>query len=330
MQVRIEDVEKKVVKLLSRNLTKKEATRVVEPMIWSEMAGVSTQGLIKLVGPNGLQHIVPKGKVTVEKDTKLSALINCNGNPGFLGCQAAADLVVKKAKKKGFAIVGVHGYTSSTGVLAFFANKIVSQDLIGIVMTRSPATVAPFGSIEPLFGTNPMAFAFPTNDNPLIFDMATSGITWFGLVQAKMRAQPIPKGVAIDKDGNITEDPAKAMDGAILPFGAGYKGSGLGMVVEIMAGLFANATYCDTAFDKEWGSILMAIDPSLLIDLHRFKQGSSDIAKRIRSARKKSGAEPVRLPSDRMWAAYHEAKKTGTIDLDAKILEEIGLKTKTN
>jgi len=88
----------------------------------------------------------------------------------------------------------------------------------------------------PLFGTNPLAFGFPTNEEPIIFDMATSPMTWTGLILAKDKGESIPEGIAIDSEGKPTTDPAEAIKGAMFPFDRSYKGSGLGMVVEIMAG----------------------------------------------------------------------------------------------
>lgn len=83
--------------------------------------------------------------------------------------------------------MGVNNTFSSNGAQAYYVEKMAREDLIGIVCSRSPAATTGFGSIEPLFGTNPIGFGFPTQGEPLVFDMATSAITRYGLVLAKAR-----------------------------------------------------------------------------------------------------------------------------------------------
>src|SRR5262249_49654297 len=148
-----------------------------------------------------------------------------------------------------------------------------------IVLCSQPASVAPFDSIDPLFGTNPIGFSFPTNSDPLVFDFATSAMTWYGLVLAKTKGEKIPENMAIDKNGKLTTDPSEAMEGALLPFDRGYKGAGIGMVAEIMAGPLVSAAYAD--LDGEWGALFIAIDPDLLIDVSKFKDNCSDLIKKI-------------------------------------------------
>lgn len=197
--------------------------------------------------------------------------------------------------------------------------------MIGIVLTRSAGSVAPFGSADPLFGTNPIAFAFPTDNDPIIFDMATSPMTWTGLILAKARGEKIPEGIALDHDGNPTTDPDEAIKGAMFPFDHGYKGSGLGMVVEIMSGPLAASAYCDyKTYDKDYGNLFIAIDPELLVDIKDFKSQCSDMAQVIKNSRKQKGVNEIRLPGERARAAYKEAESSGVVEVDETVLRELG------
>lgn len=278
-----------------------------------------------MIGSEPLQNIKPRHDIKVERDTKLSQLINAGAYPAPLVSQQATDIVIQKAKEHGFAIVGVHNTFSSNGAQAYYAERIANEDLIGIVMARCPGSAAPFNSLDPLFGTNPIGFAFPTKDEPLVFDMANSAMTWYGLVLAKARGEQIPENMAIDHEGNITNDPAEAMKGALLPFDHGYKGSGLGMVVEIMAGPLVASAYCDCeTFDKEWGSTFIAIDPNLLVDIEQFKANCSDLIAKVKSSRKRPGVDEVRLPGERARTARQEAETSGMVDIDEVILKELG------
>ncbi|HEY1074489.1 MAG TPA: Ldh family oxidoreductase [Patescibacteria group bacterium] len=321
MKIAIDILRHKVETTLQKKFTKEESERIAEYLIWAEMAGVKTQGIIKMTGKEPLQNITPQHEMRVERDTKLSQLINAGAHPAPLVSQVATDAVIAKAKEHGFGIVGVHNTFSSNGSQAFYVERIAKEDLIGIMMSRSPASTAPFDSIDPLFGTNPIGFAFPTNEEPVVFDMATSAMTFYGLILAKARGESIPEHMAIDSEGKPTTDPGAAMDGALLPFDRSYKGSGIGMVVEVMAGPLVKAAYGQ--LEGEWGTLFIAIDPNLLVDTAEFKTNCSDLVRKMRQARTKSGSR-MRLPGDRTHMAYQEALSTGMVEVEDVILKQLG------
>ena len=324
MQIAIDELRKKILSTLSPKFPLDQAEKITEYFLWAEMSGLKTQGILKMTGTDPIQKIAPKYALRVERDTKLSQLIDGGANPAPVAFRIAAEVAIEKAQRAGFAIVGVHNTFSSIGALAFYVEMIAKAGLIGIVMARSPGATAPFNSIDPLFGTNPIAFSFPTDNEPLLFDMATSAFTWYGLVLAKAKGEPIPEGVAIDSAGRITTDPAIAMKGALLPFDRNYKGSGIGMVVEILSGPLLGAAYCDCkTFDQEWGSTVIALDPSLLVDKEKFKSSCSALIHIVKTSRTSDG-QPARLPGERAQAAYQAARERGTVDIDVTILKELG------
>ncbi len=324
MKIAITELREKILSTLSSGFDEEKSSRIADYLVWAEMSGIKTQGIIKMTGTEPLQDIKPVQDITIERDTKLSQLINAGAYPAPLVSQQATDTVIQKAKEHGFAIVGVHNTFSSNGAQAYYAERIAKEDLIGIVMARSPGSTAPFDSIDPLFGTNPIGFSFPTNSDPLVFDMATSAMTFYGLILAKAKVEKIPDNMAIDSEGLPTNDPVAAMSGAILPFDRAYKGSGMGMVVEIMSGPLAASAYCDCeTFDKEWGSTFIAIDPNLLVDIEQFKANTSDLISKVKSSRKKPGANEMRLPGERATASYKEAEASGFVDVDDEILEQL-------
>jgi LDH2 family malate/lactate/ureidoglycolate dehydrogenase len=190
--------------------------------------------------------------------------------------------------------------------------------------SRSPASVNGFGSIDPLFGTNPIGFAFPTKNDPLVFDMATSAMTWYGLVLAKARGENISNNVAIDSNGKLTLDPSRAMDGALLPFDGSYKGSGLGLMIEILAGPLVSSAWVDNkTFKEEWGSLFIAIDPNLLLDVNTFKENCSDLIEKIKSSRKNKEAKEIRLPGECSKLEYKKSLSSGFVEVDEAILREL-------
>lgn len=324
MHITIDELRRKILSTLSSKFPLDQAEKITEYFLWAEMSGLKTQGILKMTGTEPIQNITPKYALRIERDTKLSQLIDGGASPAPVAFRAATEVAIEKAQRSGFAIAGVHNTFSSIGALAFYVEMIAKSDLIGIVMARSPGSTAPFTSIDPLFGTNPIAFSFPTNKEPLLFDMATSAFTWYGLVLAKAKGEPIPEGVAIDSAGRITTDPAMAMKGALLPFDRNYKGSGIGLVVEILSGPLLGSAYCDCkTFDQEWGSTVIALDPSLLVDKEKFKSSCSDLISIIKSSRTSDG-QPARLPGERAQAAYNASRERGTVDIEEAILKELG------
>lgn len=308
--------------LSSKYYSHSQAEDIAEVLLYAEMSGKNTQGMLKLMGTQSIQNIKPQHEPKVVKDTKVSALIDGGGNPGILVSKMATKTVIQKCKENGFAIVGTKNTFSSTGVIGYYVGEIAKNDFIGIVMAGSPGGVAPFGGIDPLFGTNPMAFGFPTNDWPIIFDAATAAITWYGLVRAKALGQKIPEGVAIDKEGNLTADPASAMEGAILPFDKGYKSSGLSMVVEILTGPLVEAMYPGSN-EGGWGNIFIAIDPELLTSREKFKEGSTLVIKTIKESRKAKGQDIINIPGWKGLESKEKIERAGEIEIEDSLYDEL-------
>jgi LDH2 family malate/lactate/ureidoglycolate dehydrogenase len=326
MNIAIEELKGKIVKtFIDNNFSTEDAEKVCKYLLWAEMSGNSTQGIIKMTGTEPLQKIKPQYPIKVDRDKKLSQLINAGSNPAPIVSSHATDVAIQKAKEHGFGIVGVRNTFSSNGAQAYYAEKIAEADLIGIVCSRSPASTTGFGSIDPLFGTNPIGFGFPTDNGPFVFDMATSAMTFYGLVLAKARGESIPENMAIDSEGNPTTDPIVAMNGALLSFDRSYKGAGLAMMIELLAGPLVNSAWIDNkTFTEEWGSLFIVIDPDLLIDVSTFKTNASDLINKVRQSRKNAKVPEIRLPGDMARAKREQAAKSGFIEVEESIMRELG------
>lgn len=323
MKVKIKDLQIKIkTTLTSTYYSDSQAEEIAEVLLYAEMTGKNTQGLIKLLGTEPIQSIKPLYKPKNTKETKLSALIDGGGNPGILVSKMATGEVIKKCKDNGLAIIGTNNTYSSAGVIGYYASEMAKNDFIGIVMAGSTPAVAPHGSIEAMFGTNPIAFGFPTEDEPLVFDMATSAITWYRLVRAKTLGEEIPEGVAIDSEGRPTTNPAKAMEGAILPFDKNYKGSGLNMIIEILTGPLVGADSSDN-IGKGWGNLFIAIDPEALAGIKEFKKNCSTIIDKVRRSKKSKDFKEIRIPGEKGLKLKKQAEQSGEIEIDPKLMSDL-------
>lgn len=324
MKIKISELKESIIKTLtSTYYSEAQAEKIAEVLIAAELSGKNTQGIIKLTGVEPIQSIKPEGEPEFIKDTKVSALINGHHNPGILVAHIATQTAIDKAKEVGVGIVGTNNTFSSTGMLSFYASEIAKNDLIGVVMSGSPGSVAPHGGIEPLFGTNPVGFGFPTREDPLVFDMATSAITWYGLVRAKALGEKLPENVAIDSDGNLTTDPESAMNGAILPFDRNYKGSGLSMMVETLTGPLVGAGFADKTGNADWGNLFIAIDPEVLIGKEEFKKTCSELVNLVRNSKTKPGSGKVRMPGEESILKMRKAIESGEMEIDEAIFGQL-------
>jgi len=323
MQIKISELREKIIMLL-KNMSAADAAIVADYLVWAEMSGISTQGIVKLSGNSSLQNIIPKHPIKIERETGVSAVLDGGINVGILVSDRAAEIAIEKARANGIAIVGVRNIFSSNGAQSYYVEKIARADLVGIMCSRSPGTVAPFGSIDPLFGTNPVGYAFPTTGDPIVFDAATSAMTFYGLVVAKARGEKIPAGIGTDKNGNPTINPGDVIDGgAVTPFGNSYKAAGFGMLVELLSGPLIGGAFLDyKTFDQEWGATIIAINPAILTDLDKFKKSCSEFVATIRNSRTRAGGK-IRMPHDQARRLYASAAATGMVEVDDVIYNSI-------
>lgn len=147
---------------------------------------------------------------------------------------------IHQAKQHGIGSIAVKN-SSHCGALSFFVQQAAAEKLIGIAMSHTDAIVVPYGGAKPYFGTNPLAFGFPTNEeDPVILDFATSTVALGKILDAKEKQQPIPHGWGVNHNGQSTTIPEEVV--SLTPFG-GPKGYGLAMVVEIFSALLTGAAF---------------------------------------------------------------------------------------
>ncbi len=298
MKVKITELEKMVRSALLKIYSEPDVDLITPVIMFGEISGKTSHGIVRLVGDkSSVLAMKPSGKTKIIRKSRFSSLIEGRGNPGMLVGPIAMNEVIKIGREYGFGIVGTRGSQSSTGCLSYYLEKIANCGLIGIIMAQSPISTAPYGGIEPLFGTNPISFAFPSKHRPLIFDMGTSAISYGAILQAKATGQLLPENVAVDKHGNSTRDASAAAEGATLTFDNSYKGSGLAMVVEILSGLWPGADFSGLNKNGGWGNLFIAIKPDIFTDLNKFKSNIKKFTDRVRNSRTKNGSK-VRIPGE--------------------------------
>ena len=282
--------------ILKYGYSEEEAEIIRDMLMYAQLRG-NDQGIVKLIGKGMPKHEKAQ-QPTVEKETPTTAIINANLSMEAVALEQAVAMVIGKAKETGIAIVGTHTGDGSSGAMGYWSRKIADAGLIGISMSSYPfGMVPPHGSHEPLFCTNPIAWGIPTEGDPIVLDMSSSGISYYGLVEAKTRGDQVADGLGYDKDGKETTDPAAIMEGAIRPFDQGVKGAGLALMVQIIGGALVGGDFLNES-DHD-GNVVIAIDPEAMIGMKRFLEETTKMTEAIRGAKKLEGVDEVLVPGER-------------------------------
>ena len=224
MKLNIDNVKRQMLAgLVRRGLSKNDSTVLVESFLEAELRGKKTHGISKLFL---LEEALQKrdGKPEIIKEKFNYAFIDGHKELGHITANVATDVLIRKAKKHGTAFVAVTNSYYYT-MVGSYARKVAKEGFVCIVLNNGgPAAVVPYGGTTPIFGTNPIAIGIPTNEEPLVLDMATSEKSWGEINLAKVEGRPLQEKTFLDKKGTFTTIPDQVC--GIEPFG-GMKGAGL-------------------------------------------------------------------------------------------------------
>jgi LDH2 family malate/lactate/ureidoglycolate dehydrogenase len=298
MQLNVGEAHQLVVRIMSAlGYDAADSGLIADHLIDCELRGLSYGGLARAIsiaerlGRTGDR----RRPITIKHETTVSAQLDGGDHLGYVVAHRATAIVVEKASAAGIAVVGAND-TWYTGMLSYYAEIAAARGLVTMIASNASPWVAPHGATEGRFGTNPMCFGFPSADEPVIWDVGTSAIIHAEATLAKRLGQLLPEGVAFDRDGHATRDPAAALAGAFAAWG-GHKGSGLGIVVQLL-GIMAGSPPIPPDL-AGFGFLIVAIRPDLLGPAETFRQNVSAYAEAVRSARPVEGGEAVRMPFDR-------------------------------
>jgi LDH2 family malate/lactate/ureidoglycolate dehydrogenase len=271
----------------------------------------------------------PKPKITHE--TPAIARVHGDGGPGHVTGLFATDIAIKKAKEVGTGVVALVG-GGDIFRLGYYADRMARAGLAGIVMTNThPVRVHVPGGIEPIMGTNPVAFAFPQESrDPIVMDLATSASAIGHVRIASYSNSPIPSGIAIDREGNPTTDAKKALDGALTPLG-GHKGFALGLAIGLLSGTVVDAALGKDLQEalaagngeRERGHLFIAIDPVAFGAINHATR-TEKYADELKRSRKAKQTDEIVMPGER----GHARKKRYSTD-GVPILVSVWENTKT-
>lgn len=325
---RAEDLKAYIVRFFTRLKVSEEHARLAaEILIAADLRGVSSHGIIRLNTYYGSRIqkglIDPASPFRVERESASTLLIDGGNGLGMVVGYNAMQRCIEKAREAGSAFVTAHN-SNHYGIAGYYAMLALPHDMIGISCTNAQPLVAPTYGRSALIGTNPIAVAAPAlTERPYVLDMATS-IVPIGKVTVYDKAgEPIPEGWGVDKQGQVTTSPAEVLQGgALLPLGGtalmrGYKGYGLGLMVDIMAGLLSGAAYGPHVGRSgqnnvaNVGHFFAAIRIDAFRDPLEFKRDLDEYIQLLKNAPKAAGENRIFIHGEKEFELMEKQQREG-------------------
>ena len=324
---------KKIVINIFKNFKLKEAHAEIsaEYLIKAELLGAPSHGLsrLKMYCERLNKKIInPNPKIKIKKISQSISHIDANNGIGFVAADLGIKIAIKNAKKTGIGLVAIKN-SGHYGLSSFYAEQAVKKNLMVLCFTNAPPAIAPYGAKKSLFGTNPICFGTPTgNKVPFILDTSVSMINRGKIRVAAKLGHKIPLGVALDKFGKPTTDAKKALEGVQLPI-AGFRGSGLAWMVDIMSGVLTGASHAGKVKDpfddftgpQNVGHLFLVLKPNLFVGKNYIKRIKENI-RTIKKLPKIKGTHEILYPGQGMASRYKRNLKKGIV-ISKNILEEI-------
>lgn len=325
----LETVVKEV--LISFGVPAEQAAIITDTVAYAHSHEKHTHGITRIpIYEKKINNNLMTAETQVIKALELPAVtvFDCQNGFGQIAAYKAMEESINKAKINGIGAAFVRN-SNNFGVAGYFGEIAANENMVGIVITSSGPAIAPEGGNKPIFGTNPICCAFPTSEGNVVLDMAVSASARGKIRLAKINGEKIPFGWAVDKEGNPTDDPDKALEGNMLAIG-GVKGFGLAMVIDMLAGLLSGSAFggnikplgAEDGYSRH-GHMMMAIDIKQLLDLNEYEEKITEFIKNIKSC---GAPGKIFLPGEqsRIKAAENSEKvelKDKQID-DLKLLAE--------
>jgi LDH2 family malate/lactate/ureidoglycolate dehydrogenase len=299
-----------------------DAQAIAQLMVEADLQGSDGHGIFRL--PQYVRRIQaggvnPRPDIRIERERTAMAIVNGDNAQGHLAMKFAAELAIRKARSAGSAWVGVR-WGNHAGPASLYAKMAMREGMIGMYFAVGNANhLPPWGGLDMLLSTNPIAVAIPAlEEPPIVLDMATT-VAAFGKVKTlAQRGETMPEGWMVDRDGKPLTDPKRMNDGFLLPIG-GYKGYGLALVFGILAGTLNGAAMGrdvvdfnhDDATPTNTGQAILAIDIGAFEDPEIFKRRIDALARDIRGSERMKGVERIWLPGEQSHAKYADRLENG-------------------
>src|SRR3954470_3640384 len=303
------------------------AETTAEHLVRAEAQGLPTHGMSRVpfycgMLKNGRADGAARPKLVADKGA-VCLIDNADGLP-YESTAWAIEEVIQRARRNGIGLAGIRN-RAHIGVPGIHVLKIAEADMVGVAFTNSPAAIPPWGGKKALFGTDPVAFAFPRKDaEPIVVDLALTTVVRGKIMMAMQKGEKIPEGWANDRHGKPTTDPKEAIEhGSLFPIG-GAKGAMLALAFELICasltgaaiGTEADSFFCEKGNKPRIGQAFRAIGPGALAGREKYLERVETVVRTMLAD------EGVRLPGSRRFVSQKKLRKDG-IEVPDDLLAKI-------
>jgi LDH2 family malate/lactate/ureidoglycolate dehydrogenase len=312
-----------------------DAQSCADVIIESDLRGIESHGVGRLryyydrliTG----QHNVHTTIDTV-RESPTTAVLDGNHGLGMVIGKYAMNLAIEKARSYGMGSVAVRNSTHF-GIAGYYPTMAAAEGMIGLTFTNARPAVCPTFGTQPMMGTNPIAFAAPTDEPfPFLYDAATPIVQRGHIEKLVRQEKPANEGWLVDPENHYLTDPGEILqklstgEAAFLPLGGigetlgGHKGYGLAAMVEILCASLQTGAflYGLTGIEADGsparfkvGHFFMAINVENFVDLETFKETTGSILRELRASRKAPGQPRIFTAGEKEYEKEIQVRKQG-------------------
>ncbi|MCY4061249.1 MAG: Ldh family oxidoreductase [Chloroflexi bacterium] len=304
-------------------LPEADAAVVTDNLLLADLRGHPSHGISRVrVYCNRIRDGFVATEPAIHVIHETPAAFHLDGGHG-MGAAVAAQamrMCMDKARASGVALCSVRAGTHF-GIASYYTMQAASRDMIGFACSNAPATMAPWGGITPLLGTNPFSMSVPAGKHrPLVFDSASSIVARGKINLAEIEDRSIPLGWAIDQQGRPTTDATEALKGSVLPFGE-HRGYGIALMIDILSGILSGAAYGphlgplwnNSESHQNLGFFLLAIDISTFRDIDDFKGQIDQMIDTIKASKPAPDRDEILVPGEIEFRNEQYNRKHGIV-----------------
>jgi LDH2 family malate/lactate/ureidoglycolate dehydrogenase len=309
--------------LIKVGLPDQDARRVAELMAEADLTGADAHGVFRL--PQYVQRIEagginPRPDIKVTRTAPATALVDGDNGMGHLVMAKATETAIALARETGVAWVGAH-HSNHAGPASLYAAMPVHHNMIGLYSAVASSNhMAIWGGVEAMLGTNPLAVGVPAGEEPaVILDIATTVVSYGTIKNQALQGKDFPEGWMVNKkDGTPLTDSKRSAEGLLLPIG-GYKGSGLALILGLLAGTLNGAAFGRDVVDfnqdassvTNTGHFIVALDVARFTPIAAFKAEVDRQIRELRKSKRMPGIDAIRLPGEQREARIVQRSREG-------------------
>jgi LDH2 family malate/lactate/ureidoglycolate dehydrogenase len=308
--------------LTAAGLPRADAATCARLMGEADLTGADAHGVFRL--PQYVRRLKAGGfnakpNITVQRSALATALVDGDNAMGHLVMSRAAETAIAIARETGVSWVGVRR-SNHAGPAGLYAEMPATAGMVGIYAAVANANhMAVWGGADPLLGTNPLAIGVPSGAGPMVLDMATTVVSYGTVKNYALQGKPMEKGWMVNTaTGEDIVDAKRAAEGLLLPIG-GYKGSGLAVMLGLIAGPLNRAVFgadvidfnADDTSETNTGHFILALDVARFLPLEAYKAAVDRHVRELKQSKRLPGVDEIRMPGEQRLSRRDDRGRNG-------------------